>query len=173
MIVLITLLLTLLLTPARAAEPVSIARQGEAVGQVVLGILSYVRWPQEPAELQLCVVGPTEFADGLLSGLVQNSGRHVAVQRRAIDDPQLGESCDAVYLGALGDFDRRQVGMALSGHAVLSISERDPDCSVGSMFCLDIRPARVAFAVNLDAVARSGVRVHPNVLKLARQGSRP
>ena len=37
------------------------------------------------------------------------------------------------------------------------------------MFCLDVRDAGVGFETNLDAVARSGVRVNPRVLQLARR----
>ncbi|HBP3282982.1 TPA: diguanylate cyclase inhibitor YfiR, partial [Pseudomonas aeruginosa] len=42
----------------------SVEQRSNAVSQVLLGIFSYVRWPKEPAVLQLCVVGPTEYADG-------------------------------------------------------------------------------------------------------------
>jgi hypothetical protein len=145
------------------------AQLAASVDEVVLGILSYVRWPQEPPTLNLCVVGPTEYADNLLRGLVQANGRRVDAQRRAVGDAQLGGECNAVYLGVLGDAERQQVFQALSGHPVLSISERDASCSVGSMFCLDIRKPHISFAVNLDSVARSGVRVHPSVLKLAKR----
>jgi len=166
-----TLLLSFLAGPSRAAD--SMAQQVEAVDQVVLGILSYVRWPHEPATLNLCVVGPTEYADNLLRGMVQASGRRVTAQRRALDDTRLGAECNVIYLGALNEPERQQVSRTLAGHAVLSIAERDPQCSVGSVFCLEIRSARVSFSVNLDSAARSGVRVHPSVLKLAkRQGGR-
>jgi len=35
------------------------------------------------------------------------------------------------------------------------------------VFCLNIRGARISFKVNLDSLARSGVRVNPSVLQLA------
>ena len=41
------------------------------------------------------------------------------------------------------------------------------------MFCLNVDGERVSFDINLDAVARSGVRVHPNVLNLARRPGAP
>ncbi|CAD5108274.1 hypothetical protein PSEWESI4_02559 [Pseudomonas carbonaria] len=146
-----------------------LAQQSEAVGEVVLGILSFVRWPDEPGELHLCVVGPTEFADDILQGMSQPSGRPVHAQRRALDDPRLATECHALYLGVLSDAENRQLFERLANHPVLSISEHDPSCSVGNMFCLNIGRPRVTFSINLDSVARSGVRVHPNVLKLARR----
>lgn len=60
----------LLSTPclAQPLVPISLADQrAKAVTQVVLGILSYARWPTEPTQLQLCVIGPTEYTDDLLT----------------------------------------------------------------------------------------------------------
>ena len=62
---------------------------------------------------------------------------------------------------------------AVAGHPVLTISENDPSCTAGGMFCLNVDGERVSFDINLDAVARSGVRVHPNVLNLARRPGAP
>ncbi|HBP2620839.1 TPA: YfiR family protein, partial [Pseudomonas aeruginosa] len=77
----------------------SVEQRSNAVSQVLLGIFSYVRWPKEPAVLQLCVVGPTEYADGLLRGMVQANGRRVHAERRAVDNPDLGTLCNVIYLG--------------------------------------------------------------------------
>jgi hypothetical protein len=41
------------------------------------------------------------------------------------------------------------------------------------MFCLNVDDEPITFDINLDAVARSGVRVQPNVLKLARRPLTP
>lgn len=62
----------LLAGPARADTPASAAQvqqRAKAVTQVVLGILSYARWPAEPVPLRLCLVGPTEYADDLIKGM--------------------------------------------------------------------------------------------------------
>ncbi|AVK07734.1 MULTISPECIES: YfiR family protein [Pseudomonas aeruginosa group] len=152
---------------------VSVEQRSNAVSQVLLGIFSYVRWPKEPTVLQLCVVGPTEYADGMLRGMVQANGRRVQVERRAVDSPGLGTLCNVIYLGVVDERERRQVFHSLAGHPVLSISERGSECSVGSMFCLNVGGPRITFEVNLDSIARSGVRVHPSVLKLARRQATP
>ncbi|MCO2146029.1 YfiR family protein, partial [Pseudomonas aeruginosa] len=41
------------------------------------------------------------------------------------------------------------------------------------MFCLNVGGPRITFEANLDSIARSGVRVHPSVLKLARRQATP
>ena len=162
-----------LLTGVVYAQPetaVSMADQrAKAVTQVVLGILSYARWPVEPAQLRLCVVGPTEYTDDLVKGSTQATGRPVTVQRLLADNPAIASECDAVYTGKLTADERSRLFAALMGQPVLSISEASDQCTVGSLFCLRVSDEQVSFEVNLDSVARSGVRIHPSVLQLSRR----
>jgi hypothetical protein len=65
--------------------------------------------------------------------------------------------------------ERRRLFASLTGHPVLSISEGGDQCTVGSLFCLRVSDDQVSFDVNLDSVARSGVRIHPSVLQLSRR----
>ncbi|MBF8743131.1 YfiR family protein [Pseudomonas guariconensis] len=158
--------------PAQAETSASAAQaqqRAKAVTQVVLGILSYARWPANPVPLRLCLVGPTEYADDLIKGNVQNSGQPLQVRRLLADDARIARACDAVYIGKLDVRERERLFQVISGHPVLSISEADDPCRVGSLFCLRVSDDQVAFDVNLDSVARSGVRIHPSVLQLSRR----
>lgn len=169
---LLSLCLFLLSAPclAQPEVPINLADQrAKAVTQVVLGILSYARWPTEPAQLQLCVIGPTEYTDDLLKGATQSSGRPVQVRRVLVSDPGIASNCNAVYLGKLSAAERSGLFTGLNSKAVLSISEDGDQCTVGSLFCLHVRDEQVSFEVNLDSVARSGVRIHPSVLQLSRR----
>ncbi|MCX2898701.1 YfiR family protein [Pseudomonas mandelii] len=155
---------------AQAQGPQSMAEQrAKAVTQVVLGILSYARWPVEPAQLRLCIVGPTEYTDDLVKGTTQATGRPVTVRRFLAQNPSIPSECDAVYIGKLSGNERSQLFAALAGRPILSISEADDQCTVGSLFCLQVSDDQVSFEVNLDSVARSGVRIHPSVLQLSRR----
>jgi hypothetical protein len=157
---------------AQPQAPVSMADQrASAVTQVVLGILSYARWPVEPAQLRLCIVGPTEYTDDLVKGTTQATGRPVAVRRLLAANPSIATECNAVYIGKLTNDERSRLFASLAGLAVLSISEADDPCTVGSLFCLRVSDDQVSFEVNLDSVARSGVRIHPSVLQLSRRKS--
>ena len=162
-----------LLIPCAMAQPPatgSLAEQrARAVTQVVLGILSYARWPVEPEQLRLCVVGPTEYTDDLLKGATQSTGRPVQVRRLLADAPAIGTDCDAVYVGKLTTDERNHLFAMVSGKPVLSISEGGDQCTVGSLFCLRVSDEQVSFEVNLDSVARSGVRIHPSVLQLSKR----
>ncbi|ROM89353.1 YfiR family protein [Pseudomonas brassicacearum] len=155
---------------AELQAPVSMADQrAMSVTQVVLGILSYARWPVEPAQLRLCVVGPTEYTDDLVKGTTQATGRPVVVRRLLANYPAIASECDAIYIGKLTNEERSTLFASLTGHPVLSISEGGDQCTVGSLFCLRVSDNQVSFEVNLDSVARSGVRIHPSVLQLSRR----
>ncbi|SFH44734.1 YfiR family protein [Pseudomonas sp. NFACC45] len=144
-------------------------QRAESVTQVVLGILSYARWPVEPAQLQLCIVGPTQYTDDLVKGTTQATGRPVTVQRVLADHPSIATDCNAIYIGRLTLDERTRLFASLIGKPVLSISEGGDQCTVGSLFCLRVADEQVSFEVNLDSVARSGVRIHPSVLQLSRR----
>ena len=155
---------------AQSQAPTGMADQrARSVTQVVLGILSYARWPVEPAQLRLCIVGPTEYTDDLVKGTTQSTGRPVTVQRLLAGNPAITSECDAVYIGKLTQEERGRLFASLTGRPVLSISESDDQCAVGSLFCLRVSDDQVSFDVNLDSVARSGVRIHPSVLQLSRR----
>jgi hypothetical protein len=163
-------LLWLVAGAAMAQAPAGVAEQrAKAVTQVVLGILSYARWPVEPAQLRLCIVGPTEYTDDLVKGIAQATGRPVLVRRLLADNPAIIRECNAVYIGKLTSDERSRLFASLIGHPVLSISEGGDQCTVGSLFCLRVGDEQVSFEVNLDSVARSGVRIHPSVLQLSRR----
>ncbi|VVE14597.1 hypothetical protein PCE31106_02805 [Pandoraea cepalis] len=159
---------------AQTPEPAAAPNARDAnVRQVVLGIISFTRWPTDPAKVRLCVVGNTDYARDLLAGPLPTLGLPVEAKRVAVTEPAIGSSCDALYLGAVSDTERRQLLANLAGHPILTISERNDSCTLGVMFCLNVDTERVTFDINLDTVARSGVRVHPNVLKLARKPGTP
>jgi hypothetical protein len=156
-----------------AALPVAApAALSQVVAQVVMGILSYSRWPVPPAPIRLCVLGSTQYAEELLASDAPLPGQDVSTHRIEIN-ADLPSGCDAVYIGALASADRERVLDRVTGRPIVSIIENDPDCAVGSMFCLNVRPPQVGFRVNLDSIARSGVRIHPSVLQLARPRPSP
>jgi len=142
----------------------------ENVSQVILGILSYTRWPGDPSELQLCVTAPTEYVDHLIAHDFNMAGRHIVTRRVAVNSESMVTNCHAVYIGLVSDSVRAELFARFKDKAVLTISEQNDSCSVGSMFCLQFNPeGDVTFLVNLDTTARSTLRIHPNVLRLGKR----
>ncbi|STL78088.1 156G surface protein [Escherichia coli] len=61
------------------------------------------------------------------------------------------------------------INRTISVKGVIINAEQNTECIIGSAFCLIIHNNDVRFAVNLDALSRSGVKVNPDVLMLARK----
>lgn len=171
-----SILMSISAISSRAQEPApdaSPARLDTAVQQVVLGIISFTHWPQPRTPVRLCAIGSTRFSLDGIDKLASPSGPAIAARQASASDPALGTACDALYIGTLSDAERQQVDANRAGHPLLTINESDSTCTLGAMFCLTTDKNRVAFDMNLDSVARSGVRVSPKVLELARKRSTP
>jgi hypothetical protein len=146
--------------PARSAQ----------LQQVVSGIVSYTRWPANPPELRLCVVGRSEFSAAFASDTIPSTPP-ISVAPVDLASTDAIAACHIVYVGVLADSVYQQLVAMLLGKPVLLISEPPRTCSNGGMFCLLFRDTNTAFEVNLDSIARSGLRVNPNVLLLGRRNS--
>ncbi|APW40027.1 hypothetical protein RD110_24835 [Rhodoferax koreense] len=142
-----------------------------SVADTVRGILSYARWPDESHVLRLCITGQGAHGESLLTqGIAPLNQRAVTTLRVPVDADVVAQ-CDALYVGELDEGSWRNLFAHISGKPVLTVCERSPICMIGGMFCLDVNTtaSTVPFEVNLDSVARSGVRVNPQVLRLGRR----
>lgn len=156
-------------SPARAHDP----QAGLDLRETLAGIIGYTRWPTEPDPLRLCVVGESPRAGALVREGLPRTGAPAVTVRKVAPDAGVAAQCDALYVGALDAAAWQALLPGLVGRAVLTVCERSEACTAGGMVRLDIdATARtVRFEVNLDAVARSTVRIHPLVLKLGRRSA--
>lgn len=161
-------------TTITALAPVSGTPLRLTVLEAVLGILAHTRWPARPAKpVSLCVSEHSSLVTDLKALLdSMPTGRMAPIRLVNLDD-ELPLDCDAVYLGA-GTAAARSLVQVI-GRPVLSMGEGVDFCSQGGMFCLVPRAGSLRMEVNLDTVARSGLHVHPQVLKLGqpRPGNTP
>ncbi|MBA5845339.1 YfiR family protein, partial [Escherichia coli] len=60
---------------AAAANPANapVSSHDTTVRQVVLGIISFTRWPTTPVRLHLCITGRPDYARGLTDSLEAGS----------------------------------------------------------------------------------------------------
>lgn len=150
------------------AKPVFAAPAGQdnAVHDIVSGIVSYTRWPAPHGKPTLCIFASSAYLSALnhetpdanpyLSVTVQNAQQALAAK------------CDALYFGSETPEQQQQIINDFQPRPLLTIGEQNAECIIGSAFCLQMNSQRVTFSVNLDALSRSGVRVNPDVLMLAR-----
>lgn len=138
------------------------------IGRIVQSITEYTTWPTRPNPVTLCVIGPASHAEGL-DGLRLADGRLIERRTVALAGFAPG-ACEVLYIGRLTMPDTRMITAQARGRGVLTIAEADPDCRSQAMFCLLYPPQAVTFRMNIDAIARSGLKVDPRVLRIAQGG---
>ena len=169
-VLLASLLACSLLAPASALAQGGAApdvRRPADVAQVLFGIISYVRWPAARPEVRVCMVGTTRHGAAIVDTPASSTGQRIRVKIQSAAGA--ANECDVVYMGSLSENEREILLAQIIGKPILSISEPGNSCPVGTMFCLRLLEAQIGFDVNLDAIARSGLRVHPNALQIARR----
>lgn len=147
---------------AQAAAPQA------SVATAIAGILSYTRWPADAASIRLCTLGRGTAAEEIQRSAEIGSAQRSVTIRALASVAQLRGACDAVYLAGHDPALGRDLLKATAGQPVLVLGEGADFCSDGGMFCLEPAAPAVRFGANLDAIARSGLRVHPMVLRIAR-----
>lgn len=140
-----------------------------AATRTVLGIISYATWPSPPARVRVCVSGDGAWLAPLLEAPATVGGRPVVAETRADPGVAWVVDCDVLYLGAMPETRRGALLFAAAERPIVTIEAGSPLCAAGSMFCLSPQGDRLSVHPNLDAIARSGVRIHSNVLQLLRK----
>jgi hypothetical protein len=159
-------LLGLLAARAQPGEPATAPRA--TVAGVVAGIVSYTRWPGDASAIRLCTLGRGASIDELLRAADIGSSQRSVTVRPVTSATQAREGCQAVYVSGIGVAAARDLLQVLAAQPVLLLGEGLEFCSDGGMFCLEPGATSVRFNANLDAIARSGLRVNPLVLRIAR-----
>lgn len=150
------LLLILLLTgaPILAQEPSDVAKN---VRMMVSGIVSYTRWPALSGPPKLCIFSSSRFS----TALQENAATSLPYLPVIIHTQQeaMISGCNGFYFGNESPTFQMELTEQYPSKALLLIAEQN----------MIIHNNDVRFAVNLDALSRSGVKVNPDVLMLARK----
>ncbi|WP_411914258.1 YfiR family protein [Pseudocitrobacter cyperus] len=138
----------------------------KSVRSMVSGIIGYTHWPQLIQQPTLCIFATSRYRDALSSA----EGFPLTYKPIMVHSSQdvRNTECDAIYFGQELPDQQVELQNMLNKKPVLFISEQNAECRIGSSFCLLFNADKVTFAVNLDSLSRSGVRVNPDVLMLAR-----
>lgn len=137
-----------------------------AVNRIVGGIVSYARWPNEAAGTVrvMCLVGAPRLTDRMAPDV---PGAGSVIVRRASAAAVTGQTdCDILFLGRMPATDRQDLIAWVRRRPVLTITDDDPSCLYGAMFCLKNNGAHLSFSVNLDAIGRGPLRIDPRVLRI-------
>ncbi|MCW6030036.1 YfiR family protein [Pantoea sp. JK] len=142
----------------------------DKANRIVSGIISFTHWPGLTGAPQLCI-----FSSAQHLSLPQNkvpSSVPFSVVYLSSESELATQHCDAVYFGDQTPQQQVELFERFKGKAVLTLAENNAECTIGAAFCLIFKSDHTLFSVNLDSLARSGVKVSPDVLLLSRNGSK-
>lgn len=130
----------------------------------------FAEWPALPANapLVLCTVGGDDIASALAT-IVHGqsiSGHSLEVSRP--QDTAAWRSCHLLFIAEAET--RRSPGSltAIKSQPVLTVSDGAGFARAGGIIELYVEGGRVRFAINVDAEARSGLRLSSRLLGLAK-----
>ncbi|WP_324741689.1 YfiR family protein [Tsuneonella sp. CC-YZS046] len=160
----------LLICATNGITPVAVpvgSDAARATAHLVKSVLEYTRWPKRREVINLCVVGEARFGEGFPHASLDNG---VPIRRRSFTqfDSAAASACDALYLGKIELGRARQWNALVRGTPVVTIAEHDPQCISEAMICLIYGRNSLSFELNVDAVARSKVRIDPRIFRMAR-----
>lgn len=143
------------------------AAEYEIKAAYLYNFAQFVRWRDERPEFPLCVLGEDPFGSalGVLSGEPVGEGMRVAL--RYAREPGRLAGCRLVFVGT----DRRGDVASLEGalgEGVLTVGDWYGFAAQGGIIELYREGDRVRFAVNIDALERSGLEISAELLGLAR-----
>jgi hypothetical protein len=169
----------LALAAALAATPrVAAERSAEAQTQVDVAVKAailynfakFTEWPTLPAGaiIVYCVVGDNVIAAALAETV---QGQNISGHSLDVSRPQDAASWRACHLLFLGDAEASRASAVLSGTRalpILTVSDGPGFAQAGGIIELYIDAGKTRFAINIDAVGRSGLRLSSRLLNLAR-----
>ena len=167
-----TQLTTVIMTAGVSFMPVSgTLRDAQApiAAQQLNAIATYARWPDARRTLRVCIAGQTPLSN-VVSAQTLPDGRTLT-PIRVSPAQAVAANCEIAIIGTLPSADRNQVIRAAGGTDLLTITDADPGCEFGAMFCWRPNSTSVTFDLNIAAVTRSRVRVDPRVLAMGRRGA--
>ena len=160
-------------TPAEPSLP-AYSRQTQLTDiSIIRGIINYTRWPNTPNPLQACILDEHLTSNKKIQ-IVQYLARALPTEWEAeisiISSQHPTASnlahCHLLYINSLPLEKLQQIVREIAEKPILTIAQESDACSAGIMFCLVDGP-KTRFIVNLDATARSALRINPQVLRLS------
>jgi hypothetical protein len=168
--------LLVLLGPAAPASAADSSSASEAVSAsqlkaaFVFNFAKFAEWPSLAADaaIQLCVFGD----DHLSSALAQTAHGQLADTHPIVLVRLAGDtSARACHILFVSGADRRRVNALVEEAAsqpILTVGDTDGFCRQGGMIELFFDEGRMRFAVNVDVVQRSHLRLSSRLLGLAK-----
>lgn len=157
----------------RATSSSNPLSEGRATAAFIVNFIQFVRWPQQTAPLQLCVIGPEHVGDVLeaLADLNREKSA-LAIRRLRFSGETPGEikGCHALFVPAAARNSLGQLLKQTQGKPVLVISDIAGAAALGvALGLVPVNGNRLSFDANFTAAREAGLILNARLLQLARR----
>jgi hypothetical protein len=154
---------------AQQPAPAASVSQYDVEAVYLYNFAKFVRWPANVQQqtLDICIAGRREYTDTLTRIVAGEKigGRPLAT--RTVLKPEDEAGCDILFLGATDKAHFDSLLAAAAGKPVLTVSDTPGFLERGGMIQFQTIGNRVRFSVDLRPVARSGLELSSELLKVA------
>jgi len=165
-------LILLLLIPAWLAPAWAAPTEYQLKAVFLLNFARYATWPDtvlpEEADIDICVVGRDPFGSHL-AGLESRQAQGHAVRIHYPETPEAARECEVVFVAASEQRRLNVILRELAGAPVLTVSDIEGFVEAGGAIGFVTQDDRVRFDINRDTLARDGIKLSAQLLKLARR----
>jgi hypothetical protein len=131
----------------------------------------FVAWPRpaSPAAdpLVVCVAGDNPFGDLLNKAIRGQRVMDRPVIARYLREVTREAGCDILYVGATDRDAAARMLNAVSGEAVLTVTDSAPDARTRGIIDFVVQNRRVRFTIDDSAAARNGITISSHLFSLA------
>ena len=162
------LLLAATLTREALAQPAA-PTQYDVQAVYLFDFAKFVRWPAGSGHetISICVAGQQVFADTLTRIVAGERVDSHTLSVRLVQQPQDEAACDILFIGSAAEGRLDSLLAASNGKSILTVSDIPGFLDRGGMIQFLIVGNRVRFSVDLGPVARSGISLSSELLKVA------
>lgn len=140
---------------------------------LLAGIIQYTQWPAPKEPLRLCVDQGDPDTAAITAYFSEHREQHPHVQASVqhVQGATLDElgACQVIYFGKSTARTLPALLAQLSSRPVLTVGQGEDFCTDSGLFCLIDTTTGTRIGANLDAIARSGLRINPRLLRLTQQ----
>jgi hypothetical protein len=168
-VVLAGLLLAAVLTPVNARAQPSGASQYDVEAVYLYNFAKFVRWPagRPGATINICVAAQKVFVDSLTKVVAGEQIETRPLTVRTIQRPEDEAACDILFIDSSAKERLDGLLTMVSSKPILTVSDIPDFLDRGGMIQLLLVGNRMRFTVDLRPIARSGIALSSELLKVA------
>jgi len=165
----VSILWSLLCTPAQANEKPLVLYEQKIKAGLVYNLLKYTTWPKamHNGKLHICLLGGDPF-DGYLSPLEGRTAQQTVISIHHVDEIEKTEKCHLVVIHNTQSNNLPALLEFLHAKSILTISDMKGFALQGGMIEMAKENEKISLYINKEATTQAGLTIEDPMLKLAK-----